>query len=144
MIAQKSPSVCNRQGSKAYVITDKERISKTLSFQNGNRGFGHLANKLIIVTTDLRVFEGVHERNQSYIDGGLFAMSLLYGLHYFNLGACSLNWCNDYRVDQEFKKFIGINDYENIVMMISVGHLQDNFRVGVSQRRDLDEVLTFV
>jgi nitroreductase len=143
-IAQKSPSVCNRQGSKVYIVSDKDLISKTLKFQNGNRGFGHLANKLLIVTSDLRVFEGVHERNQSFIDGGLFAMSLLYGLHYNGLGACPLNWCTDYHRDQKLKKSIGINDYENIIMMISVGHLQDEFKVAVSPRKDLEDIITFI
>ncbi|RAP74003.1 nitroreductase family protein [Paenibacillus montanisoli] len=143
-VAQKTPSACNRQSSKVYVVCDKNLINKVLGFQNGNRGFGHLANKLLIVTNDLRVFEGVHERNQSFIDGGMFAMSLLYGLHYNGLGACPLNWSTTTEVDRKFKKAVGINDSENIMMMISVGHLQDSFKVAVSKRRDIEEVLSFM
>lgn len=143
-IAQKSPSACNRQASRVYIVENKELISKVLSYQNGNRGFGHLTNKLLIITSDIRVFEGVHERNQSFIDGGMFAMSLLYGLHYNGLGACALNWSTDYKRDLTFKKAIGINYNENILMMVSVGHLKESFKVAVSKRRNIDDIITII
>jgi nitroreductase len=143
-IAQKTPSVCNRQSSKVYIVRKKDLIQKVLSYQNGNRGFGHLVNKLLIVTTDIRYFIGGSERNQPYIDGGMFAMSLLYGLHYYGLGACPLNWCTNYRKDKKFKKMFGINDCENIIMIIAIGHLKDKFKVAVSQRRNLEDIVAYI
>ena len=55
------------------MYTNKNQIAKILEVQGGNRGFGHLANRLIIITSEVGVFTGVAERNQVYIDGGMYA-----------------------------------------------------------------------
>lgn len=85
-IAQKTPSVCNRQSSKVYVFSSDEDKRKVLSYQNGNRGFGEQASKVLIVTSDLENFVSIGERNQCWIDGGMYAMSLVYALHSLGLG----------------------------------------------------------
>ena len=76
-IATQSPSVCNRPSwrVRAYEGAEKDRV---LALQTGNRGFGHEAPVVLIVTGDLSYFAGNRERNQVYIDGGLFAMTLIY------------------------------------------------------------------
>ncbi|WP_157967375.1 nitroreductase family protein [Paraliobacillus zengyii] len=143
-IAQKTPSVCNRQSSRVYIIKDKEKVKETLSFQNGNRGFGHLIDKVLIVTSDLNAFKGLIERNQSFVDGGMFSMSLLYALHYQGLGACALNWSVGKEKDDKLRKALGIKDSENIMMMIGVGNLPDSLRVPISKRKDIDEIITII
>jgi nitroreductase len=103
-IAQTTPSVCNRQSSRVYIIQDESSKQAVLERQPGNRGFGHLADKILIVTSDLRAFSGMHERNQAFVDGGMFAMSLLYSLHYLGLGACALSWMVRKDVDEKMRK----------------------------------------
>ena len=68
-IAIKTPSVCNRQTWKVYTFSDEELKQKVLSHQNGNRGFGHQASKILVVTSDLDLFISAAERNQCFIDG---------------------------------------------------------------------------
>ncbi|RHW39555.1 nitroreductase [Lysinibacillus yapensis] len=143
-IAQKTPSVCNRQSSRTYVIKSKETINKVLSLQNGNRGFGHLINTVIIVTSDLNAFAEANERNQSFIDGGMYSMSLLYAIHYVGLGSCPLNWSVVKGEDKELRRVTGIKESENIIMIIGVGHLPDQFKVGVSERKTIEEVITVI
>src|SRR5690606_17298019 len=48
ILAQNAPSACNRQTVRTHVFTDPEWIEEILVLQGGNRGFGHLSNKLII------------------------------------------------------------------------------------------------
>jgi hypothetical protein len=48
-----------------------------LSYQNGNSGFGHTVPALFVITSDMRIFEKSGERNQGWVDGGLFAMALV-------------------------------------------------------------------
>ena len=140
-MAQKTPSVCNRQSSKVYDFSKEEDKQKVLSYQNGNRGFGEQASKVLIVTSELQNFTSVGERNQCWIDGGMYAMSLVYALHSLGLGTCCLNWSVEYHVDQKLRKAAEISDSEAVIMMIAVGHLPDQLKVAQSPRKKVKEVL---
>lgn len=142
-IAQKSPSVCNRQTCRVYAIRERERIKRILDFHGGTRGFGEYVNRLLVVTNKLSSFWGASERNQCWIDGGLFAMSLLLGLHSQGLGACSLNWSKDANVDREFRKIVEIADDEAVIMFVAVGHIPENLNVAVSHRMPVADVLCY-
>ncbi|MEZ7956911.1 MAG: nitroreductase family protein [Rubritalea sp.] len=137
--AMSSPSVCNRQTSKAYCFTG-QRARELLALQNGNRGFGHTIPAIFIVTSDLRLFTGTTERYQAWIDGGMFAMSLLLGLHGGGLGALALNWSVLNRRDRELRQAASIPDHERIIMLIGCGYPTEGAVVPVSTRRDLEEV----
>jgi nitroreductase len=133
-IAQKSPSVCNRQTSKVYIIQDNNKKEAIVNLQNGNRGFGEFADKYLVVTSDLNKFWQIGERNQSFIDGGIFSMSLLYGLHYMGLACCTLNWAVSKNKDKKLKKVLNIPDNENIILIIAVGHYPEKLVVCKSNR----------
>jgi|GEM_PF-67514 len=140
-MAQKTPSVCNRQSSKVYVFSRPEDKQKVLSYQTGNKGFGDQANKVLIVASDLAHFFSIGERNQCWIDGGMFAMSLVYALHSLGLGTCCLNWSVEYELDRALKKAVGIKNSESIIMMIAVGHLPDELKVAQSPRKNIRDVM---
>lgn len=107
---------------------------EALRWQPGNRGFGHLASRALVVTVDLQAFSGPGERNQAWVDGGMFAMSLLYALHSLGYGACPLAWSQRSSFDRQARAALGIPPNEVIIMMIAVGTLPERFRVAVSQR----------
>lgn len=140
-IAQRSPSVCNRQCVRVHLLGDREAKSSALKLQNGNRGFGETIDTLLVVTSDLRAFFGSGERNQAYVDGGLFSMTLLHALHYLGLGACALNWCVDQATDKKLHDRIGIPENEAVIMFIAVGNLPDRLEVAASSRKPLEEIL---
>lgn len=140
-MALKTPSVCNRQTWKVYVFSDENSKRNILSHQNGNRGFGNTASKILIVTSDLNYFMSASERNQCFIDGGMFAMSLIYGLHSLGVGTCCLNWSADYQRDLALKSEAKISNCESIIMMIAVGHMPELFAVASSPRKNLEKVL---
>lgn len=138
-MAKMAPSVCNRQSAKVYVFDDEESKNKVLSYQNGNKGFGEKADKVLLVTSDLALFHGTIERNQAFIDGGMFAMTLLYALHSLGLGACSLNCSLDYNTDKKLRKAAKVNDSEAIIMMISVGWIPEQVKITHSHRKNTKE-----
>ncbi|EAZ90593.1 nitroreductase family protein [Crocosphaera chwakensis] len=140
-MAQKTPSVCNRQSSKVYVFSRDEDKQKILSYQNGNRGFGEQASKVLIVTSNMEHFTSIGERNQCWIDGGMYAMSLVYALHSLGLGTCCLNWSVECRVDKQLREVAEISDSEAVIMMIAVGHLTDELKVAQSPRKKIEDVL---
>lgn len=140
-LAMESPSVCNRQSWRLHRFKDRELVDKVLSYQNGNRGFGHTAPEAFVVTSDMRAFTTPGERNQCWIDGGMFSMALVLALHGVGLGACCLNWSVERERDRAMRAHAGIPDNEAVIMMIAFGHVPERFLVAQSPRRPIDQVL---
>lgn len=140
-MALKTPSVCNRQPWRVRLLTSKRDINRALSLQRGNAGFGSLVNKLAVVSCDLRAFVTSGERNQAWVDGGMFSMSLVYALHSQGVGTCCLNWSVDPTRDARFRKQNRIPDNEAVVMLVAIGSLPQTFRVACSERLPLSDVL---
>ncbi len=63
-LAQTSPSVCNRQSARVYVVRDPALKEQALKLQGGNRGFGHQLDSILVVTSDLGTFRDSRERNR--------------------------------------------------------------------------------
>lgn len=139
-IAKNAPSVCNRQGWKVHLYNDKTKMSEILSHQNGNAGFTESINKLLIVTVDAKAFTK-YESNQIFIDGGLFSMNLLLAIHAAGLGACCLNTCYPYSLENKVKTVASIPNEERLIMMIAVGCLKEHYSVALSTRNPTDEIL---
>lgn len=139
--AERTPSVCNRQSAKAYHIVDPALRKQLLDVQGGNRGFGDDIAELLIVTSELRNFVSAAERYQCWIDGGLFAMSLVYALHAQGLGTCMLNWSVDPSRDITARKLMNLPPTQNIIVYIAVGHYPENFSVATSARLGVDDIL---
>jgi len=137
-IARKTPSVCNRSSGRVYLTADRADIDAALDVQGGSRGFSQTIPNLLIVASDVTAFYKLGERNQPWIDGGLFAMSLVYALHGLGLGTCMLNWSKTPSQDRRLRRRFHIHDHHNIIMMIAVGHLPDQVRVALSPRAGID------
>lgn len=138
-MAQKTPSVCNRQSSRVWMLTSEQRRQDALRVQGGSRGFAEQVDKVLVVTSDLTHFQSAGERNQSWVDGGMFAMSLVYALHSLGLGTCCLNWSKKLEVDEELRRHIPIPEQEVVIMMIAVGHLPAELNVPQSPIKSVDE-----
>lgn len=143
-LALHTPSVCNRQGWQVRCLHDPETIARALRHQNGNRGFGHTVNRLLVVTAKLGAFVYAGERNQCWIDGGLFSMSLMLALHGLGLASCPLNWNHEAPTDQAFRRQFGVPDDEVVIMFIAVGHYKPGYSICASPRLPVSSVLTFV
>jgi nitroreductase len=136
-LAQKSPAVCNRQECCVYVVEDQQLMSRMLAIQ-GSRGFNHQIKKLLVITNRLTAFYGMGERNQCWIDGGMFAMSLVLALHSKGLATCCLNWSKSATDDRAMRKLLKLPSAEVIITLLSVGHLPDRLSVARSVRRPLE------
>jgi nitroreductase len=139
--AQKAPGVCNRQSGRVRFISDPARIHSTLAIQGGARGFAENVPNLFCITARVANFNGVGERYQAWIDGGLFAMSFLLGLHAQGIGACCLNWSKEPATDRQMRHHLGLPDDEIIIMFVAAGHAQQGIQVACSNRRPFEDVL---
>mgnify|MGYP001231400768 CR=1 FL=1 len=139
-IARNTPSVCNRQGWRVKIV-DEHLISKSLEAHNGNRGFGHYINKLLVITMDTSYFEGANERNQMYIDGGLFSINLINSFHSLGLGTIPLNWSADRLQDKKLKNILEIKNKYTVIMLLGLGYMPENNTVPISEKIKHTDIL---
>ena len=107
----------------------------------GSRGFGECIDVVLVMTSDRRAFTTVGERNQCWVDSGMFAMSVIYALHSLGLGTCCLNWSLTSDRDQQARQVFSIDDSEAISMIIAVGHIPETLKVAASPRLPVAEVM---
>ncbi|EGR4210760.1 nitroreductase family protein, partial [Vibrio cholerae] len=140
-LALNTPSVCNRQACKVYLLEDKERIDKLLTIQGGLTGYTKNINQVIILSVDRNYFYSVGERNQLYIDGGMFLMNMLYALHFYKIANCPANWGKLVHEEKQLQGIVDLPESEKIICIVPIGIAKEEFRVTLSQRRELREVL---
>lgn len=136
-----APSACNRQPWRVHVFEDRATIDRMLALQNGNRGFGHTIQTLLVIASDTRAFFDSTERHEPFIDGGLFSMALVLSLQARGVASCCLNWCVTPEVDAAAHARGNIPEHEAIVMYLAVGYATESARAPRSPRRRLDTVL---
>lgn len=140
-LARYTPSVCNRQTWRVVICDSEAAKANALALQNGNLGFGHMASHVLIVASDRSCFASIGERNQPWIEVGLFAMSLIYALHAQGLGTCCLNWSVEPEKDMALKKALNLPESYAIGMMIAVGALPEQIIAAESRRVSLEHIV---
>ncbi|WP_387691251.1 nitroreductase family protein [Photorhabdus sp. RM71S] len=135
-LATKTPSVCNRQHWHVYHTNDPKVRDLALELQNGNSHFGHKIPNLMIITTDLKAFYGPHERYQPWIDGGMFAMSLIYTFHSIGIASCVLNWSQLPKNDRLLRKRLNISPEHTIISYLAIGYPDKDNIVCSSKRKN--------
>lgn len=140
-LALNTPSVCNRQACKVYLLEDKVRIDKLLTIQGGLSGYTKNINQVLLLTVDRNYFYTIGERNQFYIDGGMFLMNMLYALHFYKIANCPANWGKLIQEEKQLAGVVDLPESEKIICVVPIGIAKEEFRVTLSQRRELNEVL---
>lgn len=141
-LAHYCPSACNRQPVRVHIVTGKDLINKCLSLQNGNRGFGYLADKLLVLTGDLSTVLGGQEFFDLGNNVGIFTMNLCYSLHYYHIAHCVLNWYAMPNQDKELRKLLNIPDEETIFSYIVCGDTPEKFKIVMSPRVPASQIYT--
>lgn len=132
-IAMKTPSVCNRQAYRILFIRNPKFIERALTLQGGWRGYS-MPPVLALISVDVCSFVSVEERNEPYIDGGLFTMSFLTALEYESLASCPLNTMMRANQEQEIRKLLGVPDYEVLIAFVAIGNFPESIESPVSFR----------
>ena len=142
-IARHAPSSCNRQSSHVHIYTDTELVSQLLELQGGSRGYGHLGDTLLVITSNIKMTIHVNERHLPFVDGGIFFMSLLYALHSCRIACCPLNCYFPPAIEKRVRAASGIQDCEAIVAMIICGNISGSIKSVKSPRFSVDHYITF-
>ncbi|WP_101523471.1 nitroreductase family protein [Nocardioides houyundeii] len=140
-LARFTPSVCNRQAWLVHWYTDPVQVQGILRRQNGNAGFGEHVPSVAIITVDTRLFAGPGERNQRWVDGGMFAANFANALHLNGLATCFLNWSMSNRASTDLRTLAEIPDHEDVITLLAIGTPPDQFRAARSPRRATEFLL---
>lgn len=139
-LAQNTPSVCNRQPFRIHLYRDRRDIEAILQIQNGATGFSDIVPTLGVVTARRALFVGPDERNQRWVDGGLFAMTFVWACHALGLATCMLNFALPGVSSAKLRRVADIPEGEDIVVLVALGHPAQGARVARSQKRSVDDL----
>lgn len=85
----------------------------------------------------MNVISGGYERHQALIDGGLYAMNFVWGLHLNHIATCFKMFVRESKREKEFKKIANIPENEIPIVLIMAGHYKAEAVVSPkSVRRD--------
>ncbi len=139
-LAQHTPSACNRQGWRCLIISDRGVMKNVLKNQNGNEGFGQEFDKLLLVTADLRCFNSDREVFQAYIDGGMYAESVLNALHFEHIASVPLSASLTKEQESNVRKILGLYDAEVLILFIGIGNYPDVCQTTRSERKPVTDI----
>lgn len=142
-IAMKTPSVCNRQPWKIYETDNKNKIEELLQLQGGFRGY-EIPPTLSLITVDQQAFIGVPERNEAYIDGGLFLMNFDLALTHVGVASCILNAMLPNQQLDNIRKILSIPVSEVLIAFIAAGYPKKQIAAAKSARKSVNDVLNIV
>lgn len=134
--AQRTPSACNRQGWITHIFRFPQSVD-LIKWQGGSHGFEDEIKCAILVTANLKAFLS-YEVHQAYIDGGLYAMNLINALHSLGLGTIPLSCGFKYDKLSQLSDF-NIPENEVPIVIIGVGHLNETFKVAISERKPIEK-----
>jgi nitroreductase len=132
-IAEYTPSACNRQPWGNHIFLDKKKIGQILDFQTGARQFKDDITCVILITSKYSSFFG-SEHHQPYVNGGLYAMNLIFALHSLGLGTTPLNMGFSPKKLKGLKAICDITDDEAPIVLIGVGEIAEELSIATSSR----------
>lgn len=140
-IATKTPSVCNRQAYKVYQIKNEILLDKVYKLQAGLTTNGENLQQFLLVTCNREYMLDGTERNQTYIDGGMFLMSLVYALTYEQIASCTLNTSFSLEKEKKSRELLEISDSEDLIAFIAIGSYSEENKYAKSPRDTYDRIL---
>lgn len=142
-LAQRAPSQCNRQATRLHVYREPVHIRTLLKLQGGANGFLENVPTLFVVTSEITAWGGPQQRNQPYVDGGIFATMLLLALGAHGFFSCPLNLAVDNKRERQIKANGNIPGRERLVVMVAAGHPPAHApKAAQSPRLDVGSIVT--
>lgn len=141
-LCERTPTACNRQSQRIHVYLDKDKAQKLLSLQRGCNGFYQDMQGCILVSSNMGCY-GFQEINQMYVDGALYAMNLMYALHFYDIANIPLTMAHKAIVIQQIKHEMNLPENEQPVLLIGIGSYKESWKVAQSNRTDWRDYTTW-
>ena len=127
---------------RVHSVSEPATVHEILDLQGGFRSESEGIRQLLLVTADLTFtyMEGM-DRQQPYIDGGIYLMNLLYALHYHGVGACAGNASLLPRDEARILSLAGCREAEALIAIVPIGFPATPILTTPSRRRPPEETL---
>ena len=139
-LGMQAPSVSNTQSWNVRAYQKLQDISALLELQDGNVGNSPVPT-LLLVSVDIRSFTGANERNQMWIDGGIFLQQLLLSIHAKGWASCPMNFSSTNSQANQLRKLAQIPEHEEIICFVSMGQEDPSIAPARSSRKQASQVL---
>lgn len=141
-LAKHAPTACNRQAYRVYLYNSQHMTDEIGKLIAGNTGFASDVKRYLIITGLLSSFYDSFERNQVYVEAGIFLMSLIEALHNFGIASCILQNGEQRKKQKKLRKLCkDIEEDEKIIAFVAIGYYKDEVTYAVSNRKKIDEIL---
>lgn len=120
--AARAPSACNRQPYRFIVANDPDRATEIAECAGGTGGFAHQIPAIIVVVGDLSAYPMERDRHLIYVDASLASMQLMLAATTLGLSTCPINWPDVDSAEKKLNRILGLQGFERIVMLISIGY----------------------
>ena len=137
-LCERTPTACNRQSQRIHVYLNKDLKNKIFGLQGGGKGFVDDMQGAILICCDLRCYD-FYETNLPYVDGGLYAMNLLYALHFYDIATIPLTMGHKAKYTKKIMKEMQLPSNEVPVLLIGIGSFKESCRVAQSHRKEWKE-----
>lgn len=138
-IATYCPSACNRQPWRVYYSVDPLKLSELRNLCI-DQFVAQNVHNFLVITVNKIFFSGIGEIFQSWINGGIFAQSLITAIHARNLGGCLFQTAKSSPKYNKIKKALDIPEQEDIICMVGFGYIKDKIRYIETHRKPVKNI----
>ena len=138
-IAKYTPSACNRQFIKVHYLQEGKMKKNIIDYSYGKGGLYLDGVNTFIISFDENALISIGERNQGYLNAGLFAMNLVNSFHYLGIGTCFIQFSNSVKEEEQIKKINNIPLNERIAVILYAGYYDKKSIFSISPRKDIKE-----
>jgi len=141
--ALQAPSACNRQPFRLIIADDPETKNFLGSLPPGALSYYKNVPVFIAIIGDLSNYFSERDRHLIYIDGSLFAMSLMLALETLQLASCPINWPDIDHQERKLTEMLNLKSFERCVMFLGIGYPDPNGLIPYSQKKSSVEVIQY-
>lgn len=137
------PSACNRQCYRVHVLSRKN-FDKMDGWLDGIGGFAEDVDQFLIVTAKLSVYRKSEEM-QYVVSASVFAAYLTLALQALSIGCCFVQ--RPFMPNAGWSKVaaqLRIPRDEQVVCVLGIGNLKDEYKVPVSHRLSQDIIVNYI
>ncbi len=143
-LAMRSPSACNRQSTRLYVVNHKYREDILGSWLSGTGGFDNEIKEYVLVCSKVSAYMP-QEYQQYEVSSGIFVGYLTLAFELYGIGCCVIQ--RDVINTKAWRRVaekMNVPFDEQIICILGCGIKDENYPVPLSYRFDAEEVTKFI
>lgn len=143
LVAEQSPSACNRLPYEFRIFDEPDLVKKIARIPFGTAGYSDNIPTIIVVIGKLENYFSPRDRHLIYIDSALAVTPFMYALETMGLSSSPINWPDFEPLERKMQKALKLSHDERPIMLIAVGYADPEGLVPYSQKKSLDVLRSY-